>query len=87
MIDRLFRGELDPCRADYRIDPNYTKAMEDILTAEEELNATLDLSMQKALSALIDAYARLGSSMAERSFRDGFSIALRLVFDVMKTQT
>ena len=86
MINKLFRGELEPSKFDYRTDPSYTKAMEDLLTAEERLTALLDETGQHSFSALSDAYARLSGAMTERAFHDGFCTAMELIFAVLSSR-
>lgn len=86
MIDALYRGEVNPCKADYRSDPNYCKAMGDIVSAEEALMKQLDEPGEKALNQLTDAYARLGSAMTEIAFRDGVCLAMELIVDVLRSQ-
>lgn len=86
MINKLYRGELEPSKVDYRTDPIYAKAMEDLLSAEEQLSVQLDESGQQTLSALSDAYARLNGAMTERAFHDGFCTAMELIFDVLSSR-
>jgi len=86
MINKLYRGELEPSKVDYRTDPSYTKAMEDLLSAEERLALLLDESGQQSFSALTDAYARLSGAMTERAFHDGFCTAMELIFDVLSSR-
>lgn len=83
MIDRLYRGELEPSRTDYRTDPNYTKALADILASEAQLTTLLKESELQFLTNLTNAYARLGSAMTQRAFHDGFCVGMELVFDVL----
>lgn len=86
MIDALYRGEVTPCKADYRSDPNYGEAMEDIVSAEDTLLSQLDETGKTTLQILTDAYARLGSTMTERAFHDGVCLAMELIFDVLRSQ-
>jgi len=86
MINLLYRGELNPCKADYRSDPNYSKAMTDVVLSEEALMKQLDASGRQSLQLLTDAYARLGSSMTERAFHDGFCLAVEFIFDVLSSR-
>lgn len=86
MIDALYRGEVAPCKADYRSDPTYNKAMEEIVPSEEALLKQLDEPNRQTLHLLTDAYARLGDSMTERAFHDGFCLAMELIFDVLHSR-
>ena len=86
MIDALYRGEVAPCKVDYRADLNYSKALDDIVVSEDALMKRLDASSGENLHLLTDAYARLGSAMTERAFRDSFCIAMELIFDVLSSR-
>lgn len=86
MIDALYRGEVNPCKVDYRSDPNYSKAMDDILSAEEALINQLGEADGQSLQLLTDAYARLGSAMTEKAFHDGVCLAMELISDVLRSQ-
>ena len=64
-------------------EPDYSRAMQEILAASEKLSKYLQPEGKRLLDELSDAYTRRETTVMEAAFREGFCQATLLALDVL----